>query len=504
MAIPKVGFRQFPQPTTFPSSLPRELVSLVLGKLNVKDVLRCSLVSKQLCVVTRENRVLWRWLFDRDFGFALFSLGNDIADPRELYQKRYLSRFYRNVREGVYATGFFGQSSESGKKVCALIATEKGQLVSTHVDGTIKIWDVRVGTCLAALSGGKGAETVTCAPNGMLVSVYGGAIRYWDGKSRGWTQARWFTHKEFRESFTTFVIVKWEGREKFFFASNDFSIKCIDDENSTAPLLEPLTGHWGKISHLVYAEEVGKLISASDDGTIRVWDVQTGKIYQVLKAGGIDSRGFESLAITGGMIISSLIPSSSDSPERCLKAWNLRTCRFAFSFTITSFKEVEKLVYKQERIFLTFKSWFVFVHVLNKGRFYKENAIRPCYQIRPFLGGMCDGICGPVFLGKKLYRSAVRDVNGNMEYGIEATDFTAGNDEILKEIGDLFSTKKRELNMEAKRRLKRIPAVLQEGIRVELNRQLHPPCPPQEEVTAEQMAMAIENYRKKFYADFLF
>src|SRR5262249_7007758 len=236
---------------------------------------------------------------------------------------------------------------------------------------------------------------------------------------------------EFKNSFTTFVIIKCANGYKFLFVSDDYSIKCIDDENSTDLPLEPLTGHTGKILHLVYVEEVEKLISASEDNTIRVWDVPTWRCCEVLQAGDLETRGFDSLLITGGMIIASLVPAGLDAAERRVKIWDLKTYKLASAFTMTSFKGIENLIYKQGRIFIAFKSWFVFVRILNPDAFCKQYIGLPCYKIR--FDGMSNGSCGLVFIGGKLYRSAIRSTQQGSEYGIEVVDFTAGNDEILKE-----------------------------------------------------------------------
>jgi F-box domain len=57
------------QPLTrpiFPSSFPRELIHAILAHLSHKDVLQCSLVSKEIHILTKDKD-LWDKLLSRDF-----------------------------------------------------------------------------------------------------------------------------------------------------------------------------------------------------------------------------------------------------------------------------------------------------------------------------------------------------------------------------------------------------------------------------------------------------
>jgi len=43
-------------------------------------------------------------------------------------------------------------------------------------------------------------------------------------------------------------------------------------------LLHRLEGHQGRVWSVAFAAEGGRLASASDDGTVRVWNVESGKL----------------------------------------------------------------------------------------------------------------------------------------------------------------------------------------------------------------------------------
>ena len=63
--------------------------------------------------------------------------------------------------------------------------------------------------------------------------------------------------------------------EKKFISASDNVIIIWALEN--AGILKQLIGHTDNISHLVYFKATRKLVSASDDQTIIVWDIETGQ-----------------------------------------------------------------------------------------------------------------------------------------------------------------------------------------------------------------------------------
>ena len=66
----------------------------------------------------------------------------------------------------------------------------------------------------------------------------------------------------------------------------------------------------------------GRLIGSSDDGTVRVWSVETWECVQTVEAG---SR-IEALAVCGSALVGGTY-SGSASEEREVRVWDLETLR---------------------------------------------------------------------------------------------------------------------------------------------------------------------------------
>jgi hypothetical protein len=63
-------------------------------------------------------------------------------------------------------------------------------------------------------------------------------------------------------------------------AGNEYTIKFWDAE--TGDLMgKPLTGHTRTINHIKFSSDGSRLISDSDDKTIRIWDAQSAPFYNL-------------------------------------------------------------------------------------------------------------------------------------------------------------------------------------------------------------------------------
>jgi len=90
------------------------------------------------------------------------------------------------------------------------------------------------------------------------------------------------------------------------------------------PLVRTLEGHSGEVNAVAVAPEGGQAISASDDQTLKVWDVKTGQAVRTLEG---HSDAVRAVAVTpkGGQAISA-------SDDRTLKVWDLASGRCLATF----------------------------------------------------------------------------------------------------------------------------------------------------------------------------
>ena len=105
------------------------------------------------------------------------------------------------------------------------------------------------------------------------------------------------------------VIIVWDV------ATGD-RLHVLKPYDSTSPEAHP-EGHRGQINTLAFSQDGCKLASGSDDHTIKLWNVATGKILQTLK-GHLDSVTSVVFAASGNKLFS----SSKDGTVRCWDVHN--------------------------------------------------------------------------------------------------------------------------------------------------------------------------------------
>ncbi|HET7013387.1 MAG TPA: trypsin-like peptidase domain-containing protein [Streptosporangiaceae bacterium] len=149
-------------------------------------------------------------------------------------------------------------------------------------DGSLRIWDIAVGTARTMPRGPGGAvRSVVFSPDGTLVIVVfdHGSARIWDIASRA--------------SRATLRDLDGDVRSVAFSAdgvllataSNDGSIRTWDIAARTARTARAaLQGHFRGLNGLAFSSDGTLLATASDDKTARIWDVVTGTARSVLRS----------------------------------------------------------------------------------------------------------------------------------------------------------------------------------------------------------------------------
>ncbi|MEE8146090.1 MAG: hypothetical protein V3T24_00680, partial [Longimicrobiales bacterium] len=154
------------------------------------------------------------------------------------------------------------------------------QLVSGSNDWTVRLWDVASGTVTATLRGHMGGVgSVAFSPDGtrLVSGSFDRTVRLWDASgepvpegaaSRGETATL-----RGHEGGVRSVAFSPDGT-RLVSGSNDDTVRLWDVASGTETAT--LRGHMGGVGSVAFSPDGTQLVSGSDAGTIRLWDVASG------------------------------------------------------------------------------------------------------------------------------------------------------------------------------------------------------------------------------------
>jgi RNA polymerase sigma factor (sigma-70 family) len=213
-----------------------------------------------------------RFAFPAKHGIRVFAFSPD--------QKTLAAEGGREISLYESATGkrlrqFAGHQEE----IHALVFSEDGKsLASAAADKTIRLWEVATGKERRAWSVASPASALAFGPGGKtLASAHDGVIRIWDlatGKA--------LPPDEGHQGGVSSVALSADGKT-LISASTDATIRIW--ETSTGKELRRIQGHEGSISSLSLSPDRKLLASVcTDDQTVRLWDLPTGKQVNLFPA----------------------------------------------------------------------------------------------------------------------------------------------------------------------------------------------------------------------------
>lgn len=184
-------------------------------------------------------------------------------------------------------------------------------ILSGSEDRTIRLWDVDTGHEIQLYRGH------TLAVQGIAISgdcktatsvSEDGTVRLWDIPSR----KSKIVYKGRGHQLNTVSMTADGGT--LYFGAGDWTIRRLDLIDGTETILE---GHSGIVRSLALSLDESRLLSAADDGTIRVWSTDTGDLKCVLNG---HSSSVDAIAVTpdGSTGI-------SGSRDQTLRVWDLET-----------------------------------------------------------------------------------------------------------------------------------------------------------------------------------
>ena len=161
-------------------------------------------------------------------------------------------------------------------KVKSAIFSPDGRFViSVSADKTIRIWDTALGLCIKTLTGHKGTiNSIDFSPigNNFITSSEDGTIRIWDASEDGFHSIDLFSVKPQK------VIRNPDYSRNVEATGSYVSIYSVGYEH----LFYNFEAHKNDIRSISYSADAKRIVSASTDFTIRIWDAYNATLIQTI------------------------------------------------------------------------------------------------------------------------------------------------------------------------------------------------------------------------------
>jgi WD40 repeat protein len=162
---------------------------------------------------------------------------------------------------------------------CVAFSPDGARILSGGKDGTVRLWDVETARELKKIEAHRDlVSAVAFTPDGKraLSAGYDHELALWD-LERGERVSGFSFARPAR--YVHALAVSVDG--KYALAGGENNLYLL--ETATGKLVRKLMGHTGWINGLAFAADGKHAVSASDDGTARMWEIETSKLVQTFK-----------------------------------------------------------------------------------------------------------------------------------------------------------------------------------------------------------------------------
>jgi WD40 repeat protein len=169
------------------------------------------------------------------------------------------------------------------------VSPDGRRALSGGLDGSVRVWDIATGQELRRLDGHDGLVSAAAfLPDGAhaVTAGFDHAVIVWDLES-----GREIGRTDRLASAVYSLAIDASGRQAL--AGGDPAVWLIDLD--AAKVVERFVGHTRAVTALAFAPDGRHFLSASDDGTARLWDVESARVVRSVAghSGGATAVAFE-------------------------------------------------------------------------------------------------------------------------------------------------------------------------------------------------------------------
>lgn len=169
-----------------------------------------------------------------------------------------------DVSKGALA---YSMKGHTGTVTSVAISHDGRRIASaSNLESTVRLWDTAKRTEALTLKHDSSVAALALSGDGKVLAVCSrnGTIKVWDG----WTGDSLASFGDRRESFVSLGLSP-DG--KLLAAASAFTIKLY--QIPSGKLVKTFTGHKGSVNGIAFSGDGKRLVSASNDKSIRLWDV---------------------------------------------------------------------------------------------------------------------------------------------------------------------------------------------------------------------------------------
>ena len=205
----------------------------------------------------------------------------------------------------------------------AAFSPDGTQILTTNHDNTAWLWDARTGDPLITLHYEPGIESAAFSPDGtqILTTNLDNTARLWDART-GDPLITLRGHALTGLSPPFFLLAAFSPDGTRVLTTDMDNTARLWDARTGDPLIT-LRGHEKVITSAAFSPDGARVVTASEDNTARLWDARTGDPLAVLRGHGLtdSSTGF-SLSVAFSPDGTQVLTASSDKTARL---WDART-----------------------------------------------------------------------------------------------------------------------------------------------------------------------------------